>query len=94
MCGVTTPTGERKRKYAYGPTRELVHEKWLKLHRTAKNGPVATSVPRLREYLNHWLTEVIKPNRAPLTYVNYELFTRLYINPALGDQRLDKLGVR
>jgi len=91
---VTTPGGERKRKYVYGPTREMVHEKWLKLHQAAKNGPVATSVPRLSEYLNYWLTEVIKPNRAPLTYVNYELFARRYINPMLGGERLDKLGVR
>lgn len=91
---VTTPTGDKKRKYVYGPTRETVHDKWLKLHQAAKNGPVTTSVPRLREFLNYWLTEVIEPNRAPLTYVNYELFTRLYINPVLGGQRLDKLGVR
>ncbi|GGU47233.1 site-specific integrase [Lentzea flava] len=91
---VTTPSGEKKRKYVYGPTREVVHEKWIKLHQAAKNGPVATSVPRLREYLHYWLNDVIKPNRAPLTYVNYELFVRLYINPTLGDDRLDKLKLR
>jgi integrase len=91
---VTTPAGERKRKYVYGPTREGVHDKWLKLHQAAKNGPVATSVPRLSEYLNYWLTKVIKPNRAPKTFINYELFTRLYINPTLGGRRLDKLSVR
>jgi integrase len=91
---VTTPTGEKKRKYVYGPTREAVHAKWLKLHQAAKTGPVATSVPRVREYLNYWLTEVIKPNRAPKTFINYELFIRLYINPTLGDRRLDKLSVR
>ncbi|MEV4598489.1 N-terminal phage integrase SAM-like domain-containing protein [Amycolatopsis sp. NPDC049253] len=51
-------------------------------------------MPRVSEYLHYWLTEVIKPNRAPLTYVNYELCVRLCINPTLGNQRLDKLGVR
>ncbi len=88
---VRTPAGKRTRKYVYGQTREVVHEKWLKLHQVAKAGPVATTVPKVREYLNYWLTEVIRPNRAPLTYVNYELFVRLYIVPGLGEKRLDRL---
>ncbi|WP_211246473.1 N-terminal phage integrase SAM-like domain-containing protein [Amycolatopsis taiwanensis] len=91
---VRTPMGERKRKYVYGKTREEVHEKRVKLHQAAKDGPVASRVPRLDEYLQYWLHEVIKPNRAPLTFVNYELFVRLYIAPGLGDRRLDRLQVR
>jgi integrase len=91
---VDTPNGEKKRKYVYGKTREEVHAKWVKLHQDAKDGPVSTSVPRLDHYLNYWLHEVIKPNRAPLTFVNYELFCRLYIIPGLGTSRLDKLQVR
>ncbi|GGS43981.1 tyrosine-type recombinase/integrase [Actinokineospora fastidiosa] len=88
---VTTPTGKRTRKYVYGTNRDIVHAKWLKLHQAAAAGPVATTVPKLGEYLLEWLAEVIKPNRAPLTYVNYELFVRLYIEPGLGNTRLDKL---
>ncbi|PRY46604.1 site-specific integrase [Umezawaea tangerina] len=91
---VQTPTGDKKRKYVYGKTREEVHGKWLKLHQAAKNGPVASSVPRLDAFLAYWLTDVIKPNRAPLTFVNYELFCRLYIIPGIGDRRLDRLQVR
>ncbi len=56
---VTTPAGERKRKYAYGATREAVHEKWLKLHAEAKAGPVATKSLYLRDYLAYWLAEVV-----------------------------------
>lgn len=66
---VRTPMGERKRKYVYGKTREEVHEKWIKLHQAAKEGSVASRVPRLDEYLQYWLHEVIKPNRDPLTFV-------------------------
>lgn len=88
---VQTPKGTRTRKYVYGKDREVVHEKWLKLHQAAKAGPVATSVPKLGEYLTRWVEDVIKPNRAPKTYVNYELFIRLYITPGLGDKRLDRL---
>jgi integrase len=91
---VRTPSGLRRRKYVYGKTREKVHEKWVALHQKAKAGVVATRVPKLRQYLTYWLNEVIKPNRAPLTYVNYELFVRLYIIPGLGEKRLDRLQVR
>lgn len=91
---VSTPAGGRARKYVYGKTREDVHGKWLKLHNDALTRPVPTAVPRLSEYLAYWLDDVIKPNRAPLTYVNYELFIRRYINPALGNIRIDKLSSR
>ncbi|GAA2375935.1 site-specific integrase [Nonomuraea africana] len=36
----------------------------------------------------------MEPNLAPKTAANYEMFTRLYIVPALGAKRLDKLTVR
>ncbi len=50
---VTTPDGKRKRKYVYGPTRSVVHEKWLKLQNDAKKGPVAT---RHRTWRRSWRT--------------------------------------
>jgi integrase-like protein len=71
-----------------------VHEKWLKLQQRARQGPIATSVPKLGEFLSYWLEEVVKPNLAPATYVNYELFTRRHITPLLGARRLDRLNVR
>jgi hypothetical protein len=79
---VTKPDGTRDRKYVYGKTREIVHEKWIKLHAQAKAGPVATKVPTVGEYVNRWLGEVVRPNLAPLTYATYETFARLYIVPA------------
>jgi integrase len=91
---VTTPDGERKRKWAYGKTREETHEKWLILHGDAAKGPVPTKHPTLCDYLARWLSEVIQPNREPTTYVAYEPLVRLYIVPGLGKKRLDKLTVR
>jgi integrase len=91
---IWTPEGKRQRKWAYGKTREEVHEKWLVLHARAKRGPVARTVPTVAVYFNRWLSEVVTPGLAPATAANYELFTRLYINPALGPRRLDKLTVR
>jgi integrase len=91
---VTTPAGERRRKYVYGKTREEVHDKWVALQGAARRGPVTTSSPTLAEYLAYWLREVVKPNLAPATAANYDMFVRLYIVPTLGAVRLDRLSVR
>ncbi|PWR17088.1 site-specific integrase [Micromonospora sicca] len=91
---VEKPDGRRTRKYVYGKTREAVHDKWIKLHQQAKQGPVATSVPTVGSFLTYWLTEIIQPNRAPLTYATYETFVRRYISPGLGAKRLDRLQSR
>lgn len=91
---VTKPDGKRARKYAYGKTREEVHEKWLGLHAEAKRGPVATSHRTLAAFLSYWLDSIVKPNLAPLSYISYEGYVRLYIAPYLGPKRLDKLTVR
>ncbi|WP_338146730.1 site-specific integrase [Streptomyces boncukensis] len=91
---VTTPDGKRKRKYVYGKTRTVVHEKWLKAHADAKKDPVPTRHRTVAAFLDYWLASVVKPNLAPLTYVAYEGAARLYIAPHLGSKRLDKLTVR
>lgn len=81
---VTTPNGEETRKYVYGQTREIVHDKWLKLQAEAAKKPVPTTIPTLTQYLGRWLTEVVQPNLEPATYAYYELMVRAYIIPALG----------
>ncbi|MFJ3617987.1 tyrosine recombinase XerC [Streptomyces iakyrus] len=91
---VTTPEGNRKRKYVYGKTREEVHDKWIKLHAEAKQGPVVTSAPTLGQYLARWLKEVVAPDLKPKTAETYAMHVRLYISPGLGSKRLDKLTVR
>lgn len=92
---VTTPAGDRKRRWAYGKTRQETHEKWLKLHSDSTKGTVATKIPALSDYLALWLKEVVvPPDFAPLTCSTYETLVRLYIAPGLGKKRLDKLTVR
>ena len=51
-------------------------------------------MPTLTEYLAYWLAEVIKPNRESNTYSQYELFSRRYIIPGLGQKHIDRLTVR
>jgi len=91
---ITTPEGRRQRKSVYGKTREIVHDKWLKLHEQARRGPVVPSSPTLATYLEGWLRDVVRPNLAPQTVVNYDLFVRHYIVPGLGRKKIDKLTVR
>ena len=91
---VTTPDGKRRRKYVTAKTREEVRAKLLALQQAASRGPVPTTIPTLDAYMNGWLTDVVRPNLAPSTVKNYEMFTRLYISPELGQRRLDRLSVR
>ena len=90
---VDKPDGKRGRKWIYGPTREDVHAKWIKLHGRATAGPVATKIPTVAEYVAYWLREVVKPNLAPGSYVTYEVLARKYIVPGLGRRKLDRLKV-
>lgn len=91
---ITTPAGRRQRKSVYGKTRAEVHEKWLRLHEQARRGPVVPVSPKLRDFLEQWLTETVRPGLSPATASNYEMFSRLYIVPDLGDRKLEKLSVR
>ena len=90
----TSPAGEPYRKYVQRKKLEDAQEAWFKLRDQAQRGPVGSDVPRLAEFLNYWLTEVIEPNLAPKTYEKYETFSRLHIIPHIGDKRLDKLQVK
>lgn len=90
----TTPTGEMARKYVYGKTREIVHDKWVKLHAKTAETPVPTSTPTLAQYLARWLADVVEPNLEPASYAYYETMARRYIIPALGSKRLDRLQTR
>jgi integrase len=91
---VTGPEGIRRRKYVKATTYEAAQAAWLKLREEASRGPVASDVPNLAEFLHYWLREIVKPNLAPKTCENYELFSRLHIIPHLGAKRLDRLQVR
>ncbi|HEY3954609.1 MAG TPA: site-specific integrase [Streptosporangiaceae bacterium] len=91
---VITPAGERRRRWAYGKTREEVHDKWVKLQAKAAEGPLPTTTPTVATYLSYWLSDVIEPNREPSTFAQYELMSRCYIVPELGRKRLDRLRVR
>ena len=88
---VTTPAGERRRKYVYGDTRSQVHARWIELHHDAARSTLSTRSPRVREHLAWWLREVVEPFAKPKTAETYTRDIRLYVSPYLGEQRLDRL---
>lgn len=91
---VTTPAGQKTRKWIYGPEREPLNYKWVQLKAKAAKMPIPTTTPTVAEYLLYWLEEVIKPNREDNTYASYELSSRLHVIPGIGKKRIDKLTVR
>lgn len=74
--------------------RELVAEKWQQAKNRASQGPVPTTTPTVANYLAYWLAEVIRPHVKPATYAMYETRVRVYIAPAFGRKRLDRLAIR
>jgi integrase len=89
---VTTATGIRRRVRVYGRTREEAHRKLTKVIAQEHQGvPVPDRVWKLGEYLDYWLTHVVKPSVRASTFAKYESFVRLDLKPGLGRKRLDKL---
>lgn len=91
---VDLPDGNRDRKFVYGRTRDIVHDKWIKLQGESKQGATPTSTPTLAKHIKYWLTEFVQPELAPLSYVTYESLTRRYVVPYLGKKKLNKLTAR
>ena len=51
-------------------------------------------MPRLGEYLDYWLAEVVRPNQRRTTYARYEAIVRLHLKPGLGGYQLRRLSVQ
>lgn len=88
------PDGTRYRKYVRGTTYDEAHGRWERLRDQASQGPVGSDIPKLSEFIDYWLRDIVKPNLAPLTYARYETFCRLHIIPHLGEKRLDRIQVK
>jgi integrase len=90
---VYRPDGTRVRKFVYGKTREEVSGKLTEIQEKTRQGiPAATSAMPLADYLTYWLA-IIAPGRLkPATLNSYEGLTRLYIRPALGKKKLNRLS--
>ncbi|MGW3095885.1 tyrosine-type recombinase/integrase [Streptomyces sp. NPDC001102] len=90
---VYRPDGTRTRKFVYGKTREEVADKLTELQEKTRKGiPAAESTMAFGEYLTYWLAAIEPERLKPSTLNSYEGLTRLYIRPALGKKRLNRLS--
>jgi len=96
-CGAiyaSTNQGTRKRVYVYAKTQAAVREKLTAVVRDLDRGAtVSVENWTVDAYLQHWLDNIVRPNRAPKTYQGYELAVRRHIVPTLGRKRLKLLSV-
>lgn len=91
---VPITSGGRKRLRIYGRTRREVHDKLVAAQRqAAQRIPIADTPRQLGDYLDYWLTYVVKKSRRPSTYQEYAWVARKYLKPELGAYRLDQLTV-
>ncbi|MER7150313.1 site-specific integrase [Streptomyces lydicus] len=89
---VPQPDGTRQRKTVYGATWEECDEKRQELVRRDRQGIQTPSrSAKLSEWLPYWLEGHVRPQRKRTTYVKYEMHTRLYLVPLLGNRRLESL---
>ena len=89
-----TTSGRRKRLRIYGKTREEVHVNLTNAKAKAQQGiPAPDRAWKLGDYLHYWLEQVVRPNRRPKTYEQYECAIRLYLKPGIGMCQLSRLSV-
>ncbi len=84
--------GKRWRKSFYGSTRRGVQEKLNAALRAHQQGlPVAPERQTVGQFLEHWLSESVRPTVRPRTYIRYGEHVRNHISPAIGHIKLSRL---
>jgi integrase len=86
------PDEQGKRPKRRAKTQREAQEKLRQLVREREKGVnLSAKQPSVTSFMNTWLETVIKVRRKPRTYETYKQYVRLYIDPYLGETRLDKL---
>lgn len=85
--------GKRRRKYFYGHTQAKVRQKLGEYEHALSDGqspaPERLTVGR---FLDDWLSEIVRPAKAPKTVRTYEGVVRVHLKPGLGHVRLRALA--
>ncbi|GAA4797022.1 tyrosine-type recombinase/integrase [Streptomyces sanyensis] len=90
---VYRPDGTRTRRFVYGRTRDEVAGKLTEMQEMTRQGiPAASSTMPFGDYLTYWLATIAPERLKPATLNSYEGLSRLYIRPALGKKRLNRLS--
>lgn len=87
-----SPDGaRRRRKTVYGKTKAEVRRKLAEVDAQLKAGNETTASMTFAAWLDYWLEHVVEVR--PNTKKSYERTARLYLKPALGSVRLDKMNL-
>ena len=80
-----TPDGSRKIIQRVRQTQGAARRELTKLkEKQDSHRLVVTGRATVRDWLNTWLEEFIKPNRAPRTYVSYYSVLKLHLSDRIG----------
>lgn len=92
---VRTTTGKYERRYIYGKTRGDVEQKFADLRRKLDQGAqLPPAKLTVSAYLTEWVEQTAAKRVRPSTLTSYRHSINRYINPQLGDKKLDKLTAR
>jgi integrase len=84
--------GKRQRRTVYGKTKKEVQDKLRsEQDRSGKNTLPEADKMTVKEFLERWLENTVKPQVAPTTHNRYEQHVRLHLVPHLGRFRISKL---
>jgi integrase len=85
--------GKRTRKSYFGATQAAVEDQLLKARSDLSCGlSVAVERQTVKDFLDRWLDQSVKPSVRPATFQQYHQHVRLYLGPLLGKYRLSKLS--
>lgn len=85
--------GKLRRKYLYGKTRSEVADKLAtELHNNQQGISVIPERQTVRQFLERWLTDCVKPSVRPATFISYDQQVRVHIAHQLGHIQLTKLS--
>ncbi|WP_064630503.1 tyrosine-type recombinase/integrase [Mycobacteroides immunogenum] len=89
---ISSPDGGRKRRTVSSKDKGTALNKLRALRAEVEAGRIpSSSKTTVAQWLAHWLETIHAPQVRPTTYRYYEQVIRLYLVPALGDKRLDRL---
>jgi len=87
---VSLPTG--RRKVVYGRTRDDVRRRLTGALHSRESGTLTDSRGQtLGQFLDLWLSEIVRPSVRAWTYRGYEVHVRLHIKPVLGHVTLERI---
>lgn len=84
--------GKPIRKKVSAPSRAGAASKLRALREQVEAGQLpAGRIPTVEEWMTYWLNEIAARKVRPSTLAGYRTYVDCYINPLLGDKRLDRL---